>query len=59
MLEPVTPASAAVWRKDLVRIKALGFNTVRTWVEWTAGEPRQGEYHLEPLDLMLKQQYDG
>jgi beta-galactosidase len=54
MLEPVTPASAAVWRKDLDRIKALGFNTVRTWVEWTAGEPRQGEYHLEPLDLMLK-----
>lgn len=54
MLEPVTPASAAVWRKDLVQIKALGFNTVRTWVEWTAGEPREHEYHLEQLDLMLK-----
>ena len=54
MLEPVTGASADVWRKDLERIKALGFNTVRTWVEWTAGEPREHEYHLEPLDLMLK-----
>jgi beta-galactosidase len=54
MLEPVTPESPALWRKDLVEIKSLGFNTVRTWVEWTAGEPRQGEYHLEQLDLMLK-----
>jgi beta-galactosidase len=54
MLEPVTPASPQVWRKDLERIKSLGFNTVRTWVEWTAGEPREGEYHLEQLDLMLK-----
>jgi beta-galactosidase len=54
MLEPVTAQSAAVWRGDLQRIKALGFNTVRTWVEWTAGEPRRHEYHLEQLDLMLK-----
>ena len=54
MLEPVTAASPAVWRKDLQQIKALGFNTVRTWVEWTAGEPREHEYHLEALDLMLK-----
>ena len=54
MLEPVTAESPAIWRADLERIKSLGFNTVRTWVEWTAGEPRQGEYHLEQLDLMLK-----
>jgi len=54
MLEPVTPQSAAIWRRDLQRIKGLGFNTVRTWVEWTAGEPRRHEYHLEQLDLMLK-----
>jgi beta-galactosidase len=54
MLEPVTAASAGVWRKDLEQIKSLGFNTVRTWVEWTAGEPREHEYHLEQLDLMLK-----
>jgi beta-galactosidase GanA len=54
MLEPVSAASAGVWRKDLAQIRALGFNTVRTWVEWSAGEPRQGEYHLEQLDLMLQ-----
>ena len=54
MLEPVTPQSAAEWREDLSRIKSLGFNTVRTWVEWTSGEPREGQYHFEQLDLMLR-----
>jgi beta-galactosidase len=54
MLEPVTAASEGVWRKDLARIRSLGFNTVRTWVEWTAGEPRRHEYRLEQLDLMLR-----
>ena len=54
MLEPVSANSPAVWRQDLDRIKSLGFNTVRTWVEWSAGEPREHQYHLEQLDLMLK-----
>jgi len=54
MLEPVSANSPALWRQDLDRIKLLGFNTVRTWVEWTAGEPREHQYHLEQLDLMLK-----
>jgi beta-galactosidase len=54
MLEPVTAASAGEWDKDLKKIKGLGFNTVRTWVEWNTGEPREGEYHLENLDLLLK-----
>jgi beta-galactosidase len=54
MLEPVSPQSAAAWRADLTRIKSLGFNTVRTWVEWTANEPREGQYHFEQLDLMLR-----
>jgi beta-galactosidase len=54
MLEAVTPASERAWREDLAKIKSLGFNTVRTWVEWTAAEPRPGEYHFEQLDLLLK-----
>lgn len=54
MLEPVSAASAEAWRKDLLKIKGLGFNTVRTWVEWNTGEPREGEFHLENLDLLLK-----
>jgi beta-galactosidase GanA len=54
ILEPVTPDSAREWKADLLKIKGLGFNTVRTWVEWNVGEPREGEYHLENLDLLLK-----
>ena len=53
MLEPVSPASAAQWKQDLIKVKALGFNSVRTWVEWNTGEPHEGEYHLENLDLLL------
>lgn len=54
MVEPLNEGSARQWREDLGKIKALGFNTVRTWVEWSAGEPRQGEYRLDHLDLMLR-----
>jgi beta-galactosidase len=54
MLEKVTGDSARAWKADLEKIKGLGFNAVRTWVEWSVGEPRQSEYHLENLDLLLK-----
>ncbi len=54
MLEQVTEDSARLWKADLLKIKGLGFNTVRTWVEWNVGEPREGEYHLENLDLLLR-----
>ncbi|MGZ6404176.1 MAG: beta-galactosidase, partial [Bdellovibrionota bacterium] len=47
MLEEVNADSARLWNGDLLKIKGLGFNTVRTWVEWNVGEPREGEYHLE------------
>ena len=54
MLSPVSPGSEAAWRKDLAAIKALGFNTVRTWVEWSAAEAREGEYRFDQLDLLLR-----
>jgi beta-galactosidase len=54
MLEKITADSPRVWKEDLLKIKGLGFNTVRTWVEWNVGEPREGEYHLDNLDLLLK-----
>ena len=46
--------SSRSWKEDLLKIKSLGFNTVRTWVEWNVGEPRAGEYHLENLDSLLR-----
>ncbi len=50
----MTSESPRLWKDDLLKIKKLGFNTVRTWVEWNVGEPREGEYHLENLDLLLR-----
>src|SRR6266496_273800 len=54
MVEAVTPDTAKAWKEDLTKIKNLGFNTVRTWVEWSVSEPQEGEFHLENLDLMLQ-----
>jgi beta-galactosidase len=54
MLETITPDSARLWKDDLTRIKQLGFNTVRTWVEWNIAEPEEGKYHLENFDLLLR-----
>jgi len=54
MLETITPDTPRLWKEDLSKIKQLGFNTVRTWVEWNVGEPEEGKYHLENLDLLLR-----
>jgi len=54
MLETITPDSPRLWKEDLSKIKQLGFNTVRTWVEWNVAEPEEGNYHLENLDLLLR-----
>ena len=54
MLEEINEDSPRRWKVDLLKIKGLGFNTVRTWVEWNVGEPREGEYYLENLDLLLR-----
>jgi len=53
MVPPMGPGAEAAWRKDLAAIKGLGFNTVRTWVEWSAAEARAGEYRFGQLDLLL------
>ncbi len=54
MLEPVDATSAQHWAKDLDQIKAVGFNTVKTWVDWATAEPRRGEYNFANLDLLLR-----
>src|SRR5215469_15440455 len=54
MLETITPDSPRLWKEDLSKIKELGFNTVRTWVEWNVAEPEEGKYHLENLELLLR-----
>lgn len=54
MLSQITPQSEAEWRNDLRQIKDLGFNTVRTWVEWAACEPERGRYNFANLHLLMR-----
>jgi len=52
MLSTITPQSKDEWRRDLEQIKTLGFNTVRTWVEWTHSEPKEGQFDFRNLQLL-------
>jgi beta-galactosidase len=54
MLERDARKKKEVWRKDIQQIKALGFNTVRAWIDWASGEPAEGQYHFETLDVLLE-----
>lgn len=54
MLSELTPESREEWRRDLQNIKALGFNTVRTWIEWSSIERVRGEYDLRNLELLFE-----
>lgn len=54
MLERVDAGSAQRWGKDLDQIKADGFNTVKTWVDWATAEPHPGDYNFTNLDLLLR-----
>jgi len=54
MLEPVDATSAKRWGKDLDQIKAVGFNTVKCWVDWATAEPRPGEFNFSNLDLLMR-----
>jgi beta-galactosidase len=54
MLERLDATSVERWGKDLDAIKAEGFNTVKTWVDWATAEPRAGEFSFANLDLLLR-----
>src|SRR5688500_9398060 len=52
MLSEITATSKEDWKKDIQQIKSLGFNSIKTWVEWSHCEPRKGEYNFENLKLV-------
>jgi beta-galactosidase len=54
MLEPVDSSSAARWGKNLDQIKAVGFNTVKCWVDWATAEPKPGQFDFRNLDLLQR-----
>src|SRR5215469_3806110 len=54
MLEAIDSTSSDRWGKDLDQIRAVGFNTVKTWVDWATAEPNPGQYNFRNLDLLLR-----
>ena len=53
MLEKIDATSAQRWGADLDAIKADGFNTVKTWIDWQTGEPNQGRFDFDNLNLLM------
>ena len=41
------------WLKDLQTIRSLGFNSVRTWVDWASTESARGSFRFDALDQLL------
>lgn len=54
MLESDARSKKEVWRRDLRQIKSLGFNAIRSWMDWASGEPAEGKYQFETLDVLLE-----
>ena len=54
MLEPDPQKKKEIWRRDLRAIKSLGFNTVRCWMDWASGEPQEGVYRFDTIDVLLE-----
>lgn len=54
MLERDARSKKEIWRKDVQQIKALGFNTVRAWIDWASGQPVEQTYNFETLDVLLE-----
>ncbi|MGA3043522.1 MAG: beta-galactosidase [Bryobacteraceae bacterium] len=54
MMSPLNSGSAAEWGNDLDQIKAVGFNTIKCWVDWATAEPKPGVFDFKNLELLLK-----
>ncbi len=46
-------AEKDAWRRDLAAIKSVGFNSVKTWVDWASAEAERGRYRLDALEQLL------
>lgn len=53
MIERPSAANLDAWRTDLAKIKELGFNAVRCWVEWTSSEKEPGKYDFSTQERLL------
>jgi beta-galactosidase len=42
------------WAKDLKKMSALGFNTVKFWVQWRWNNPEEGAYYWDDIDELME-----
>jgi len=42
------------WEKDLANFAALGFNTVKFWIQWRWNNPREGEFSFKDIDELME-----
>lgn len=54
MLEPDPEKKIEAWRKDVRQIRALGFNTIRSWVDWASAEPKEGQYDFSTMNVLAQ-----
>jgi beta-galactosidase len=54
MLEADPEAHRDAWRADLQKIKDLGFNSIKCWVDWASAEPAPHQYDLRHLKQILE-----
>ncbi len=54
MLGRVDANSDQQWGHDLDQIKQMGFNTVKTWIDWSTAEPSAGVFDFKNLNLLMK-----
>ncbi|MEW6653125.1 MAG: beta-galactosidase [Bacteroidota bacterium] len=41
------------WEKDLKNMAALGFNTVKFWVQWRWNNPKEHEFYFDDIDELM------
>ncbi len=54
MLEANPKAHRADWQGDLQKIKQLGFNAIRCWVDWSSIEPVEKQFDFETVDQLME-----
>jgi len=54
MLEPELEARRQDWHEDMRKIKELGFNSVKCWVDWSTAEPVQDRYDFRHVNQILE-----
>jgi beta-galactosidase len=52
MLAPDPKNQRQIWRTDLEKIRELGFNAIRCWVDWATAEPQQGQFNFDTIDVL-------